>query len=141
MTIVGDWFMVLWGGAISAVTIYDVWRGWRTKQWSTTTARILDVTPRYHKARLGSYLPGVRYQYTVDGQDFVGARFRFGARTFRSEGSARKAVGDIPVGKELPIRYDPQRPSNSVLHAGIDGSAVMWLVLGLAVLAFGIAQV
>ena len=136
----GIWFAVLWGGGVSALMLYEMWRDWCAKRWSTTTGRVLEAGTRYHKARRGGYLPSVRYEYSVDGQLFVSERLRFGGVTLRSERAAKSSLGPITMGADVTVRYDPRRPNQAVIQVGILASDILWLLAGLAVLAFGLAQ-
>jgi hypothetical protein len=67
----------------------------------------------------------VTYRYTVGGQLFVNDRVRFGPQPQRASiiPASGHPIADTavaqqyPVGRRVPVRYNPRRPQASVLHA------------------------
>jgi hypothetical protein len=61
------------------------------------------------------YAPEVTYRYTVDDTDFIGETIQ-STRVGFSETEAREIAGRYPVGAEVKVRYDPQRPWSCMLE-------------------------
>jgi Protein of unknown function (DUF3592) len=94
------------------------------------------------------YRAQVIYAYRVNGVHFEGRRVRFGApKRERVKDHVQDLVSRYPAEQPVQVRYDPERPADSVLELGIDplwrqaiAFSVVTLVLGLglgAVMLFG----
>jgi len=69
-----------------------------------------------------SYRPEVTYRYSVNGQEFVASRTRFGDRLELSwSAPAVRVVRRYPVGAVIPVHYDPDDPADAVLEPGVNG--------------------
>ena len=85
------------------------------------------------------YTPSVLYRYTVGAQEFEGNRLRFGWLTFNSSSAAQGVLAAYPVGRQLPVRFDPSNPATSVLEvAAANKNATVAIVFGGLMLAFGL---
>ena len=66
------------------------------------------------------YRAQVVYAYRVNGVHFEGKRVRFGApKRERVKNSMQDVVLRYPVEKPVQVRYDPERPAESVLELGV----------------------
>jgi hypothetical protein len=79
------------------------------------------------------YAPDVTYRYTVDDTDFIGETIQ-STRVGLSETEAREIAGRYPVGAEVDVRYDPQRPWSCMLELS-PGAGRGRIVVGAACLA------
>ena len=85
------------------------------------------------------YRAQVIYAYRVNGVPFEGKRVRFGApRRERAKNNMQALVSRYPAEQPVQVRYDPERPADSVLELGVDPLwrqavvfSVVTLVLGL----------
>ncbi|MFN2215995.1 MAG: DUF3592 domain-containing protein [Anaerolineales bacterium] len=69
-----------------------------------------------------SYYPAVEYTYQVGGQQFSGKRLSFGGLiTTGNYGKVQEKLQKYPVGGQVPVFYDPQNPSDSVLEREAGG--------------------
>lgn len=60
--------------------------------------------------------PRIKYRYTVAGKEYIGDQYDF-ADISSSDGSyAHKAVSENPPGKTVTVYYDPNDPSDAILH-------------------------
>ena len=85
------------------------------------------------------YTPSVLYRYTVGAQEYEGNRLRFGWLTFNSTSAAQGILAAYPVGRQLPVRFDPANPATSVLEvAAANKNAMVGIVFGGITLAFGL---
>ena len=80
--------------------------------------------------------PEVNYTYRAEGQTYSGERLNFFRLNTTSLRGARRVLAHYPVGQSVPVHYDPQQPSRSVLQVGLGLSWPLWL-LGAASLVLG----
>src|SRR5438552_1499590 len=65
-----------------------------------------------------SYRAVVQYQYQVADRAYTGDRLAFGSRNmYGGYGGAQRTLQRYPAGTQLQVRYDPNKPQNSVLEA------------------------
>ena len=104
-----------------------------------TKATMDGLASREWDAVSGSWdpdLPGV-YRYRVADSVYAGSREQFGAIPALSAlppsaGAADRAGGSSEL---LEVHYDPSNPSESVLHAGVQRSALLFAGGGVLLLA------
>ena len=128
LTLVGVW-LLLWG-----------WLGLRLVRraggWPTTPGRILtsDITT---VDRLGrdSFLPRLRYRYTVDGTEYQGSRLSFRIYTYPHR--AILAAYHYPAGDLVTVHYNPAAPDRSVLDLDVGPRPWVHITLGAALCVIG----
>jgi len=79
-----------------------------------------------------SYSPEVTYTYTVDNVNMENDTIKFGENSYSSSRKADGIASNYPVGKNVIVYYDPEKPDQSVLEPGV--SAGSYIVLGIGVL-------
>lgn len=62
-----------------------------------------------------TYVPAIRYSYAVDGTSHEGETVQFGLKNLPMR-HAQALVDRFPVGKAIPVSYDPADPKTSVLE-------------------------
>ena len=74
--------------------------------------------------------PRLKYNYLVNGQNFVGDRLSYLGTGLLDSLSARRLVQERPVGQEVDVFYNPHRPDDAVLERQLDGGplflALFW---------------
>ncbi len=76
----------------------------------------------------------ISYEYTVDGQTYIGQRaYFFQALTISRESEELKER--YPVGSEFTIYYDPHQPDRAVIHKELQWLRLLWW--GLVVSCLG----
>ena len=138
-------FMLLFVGFWTLITgVFDcmmVWGAYRQTQalgYPTAPGVI-----RHSKVTTNSDSEGttygvdVKYAYWVDGREFTGEQYRYNQMS-SSDDNAKRVVASLPVGKELPVYYNPDDPSDAVLKTGIEGSD---LFMALFMMPFNIVMV
>lgn len=118
---VHDWRM---GGAAFAMDILSL---------ATNTG------PQTRYAR--SFTPVIGYRYELGGRTYEGNRLRFGIVKTASASAAAAMLAPYPVGAQIPVRFNPQRPEESVVepvatrtHIGPMIFAPILIVVGLVIL-------
>jgi flagellar basal body-associated protein FliL len=119
-----------------------------SRNWPMTTGKILaaGIEPRQSHTGSGystSYYPVVQYEYTVNGQRFLGNRITFGMQVgYGWTGMAQKQIAGYTAGSNVAVFYDPNEPSNAVLErTGGTSSRILWIVaiVILVILAITVA--
>jgi hypothetical protein len=140
LKIAGGLFFLV-GGIWTAVSMREeVVDGVASAGWPTAPATITraDVgSKRASSGRRGRdtthYFPVVEYSYTVHGQSYTGARYRFSPETSTDRDDAQRLLAQLQSADPVLVRYKPADPSTSVLVPGI---GAWWYVLfGGAILA------
>ncbi|NLE44237.1 MAG: DUF3592 domain-containing protein [Chloroflexi bacterium] len=71
-----------------------------------------------------AYYPAVEYVYQVGNQVFTGKRIAFGGITAQSSPSrAETTLESYPLGGQVNVYYDPEKPSDAVLERTAEGFA------------------
>jgi hypothetical protein len=98
-------------------------------QWPVAegVVRAAEVIKRTSKSddEFDSYLPKLRYAYTVNGVGYEGDVIRIGLQDlgYFQEKQACDHLARYPVGAAIAVRYDPQNPQSAVLEIGQVGAA------------------
>jgi hypothetical protein len=71
--------------------------------------------------------PDIEYTYRIKQTEYRGNQVSAGG--LRVGGMAGQWVGRYPVGKQVPVHYDPKDPSVAVLEPGLP-SGVQWIYVG-----------
>jgi len=79
-----------------------------------------------------SYSPEITYTYTVDNVDQNNNTIKFGENSYSDSGKADRIAATYPVGKNVAVYYDPEKPGRSVLEPGV--SAGSYIVIGIGVM-------
>lgn len=118
-----------------------------SKDWPSVTGSIITsevINSRRSKGTM--YSPKVAYSYIVEGKHLENSALDNGAAWSSSNSSTSYAiVNKYSQGSRVPVYYNPQNPSQSVLETGIP-SSLTWayrgglvaLVLGLLVVLSGV---
>jgi Protein of unknown function (DUF3592) len=118
------------------------------KRWPLAKGRVLSSTVEQYKTIAGAgdfgstrthmtlYRPSIVYEYEAAGQRFKGDRiaqspgFNRGVPIF-----AEKTVQRYPSGSAVDVRFNPKRPSESVLEPRVPAGWIFVLVIAVALLA------
>jgi len=73
----------------------------------------------------------VEYEYWVRGQRYVGKRVTFSDGTIRTDKQLDALISRCRAPEKLTVYFDPRKPSESVLFAGIGIGTFTPLLLGL----------
>jgi hypothetical protein len=112
-------------------------------QWPVAAGMVLaaEVIKRASKSddEFDSYLPKVRYAYSVNGIGYEGDVVRIGLEDlgYFQEKQACDHLARYPVGAATAVRYDPQNPQSAVLEIGQVG-ATRYLFAGTLLAGVGL---
>jgi hypothetical protein len=78
------------------------------------------------------YYPLVKYEYTLNGQDYTSDRLAFGGRkTFKRHDQAAQEMAHYPVGKAVTLHYNPADPGEAVLETKQVIGSRLSMILGV----------
>ena len=125
--------LVLMYGMMVSVRIH------RARAWPIVKGTIIASEERSVDGRYGpTFRNDIRYSYRVGGEEWEGTRAHFLGSAYTStvfsEPGAAYAVGDV-----VDVHYDPAIPSHAVLKVGPAFGAGAIAVIGLLLLAMGVA--
>ncbi len=119
------------------------------QRWPTTGGRITlsqveefkllnkDSKRRRRRTTRTAYMPIVEYSYSVGGRDYLSRSVWADTEVSGSRGYAEKIAAKYQTGAVVVVHYDPEKPQRAALETG--GGWVHWLMLVLALIAFGVA--
>ncbi|WP_162459019.1 DUF3137 domain-containing protein [Desulfosarcina ovata] len=110
-------------GIVIAVFSYSAYQtSLASKSWPTVSGSIIqsEIKKRTstsgegtNKKKTVKEYPNVTYQYLIDGKTY-----KSGKLSFSSTGNAKQVVARYPVGKRVPVYYNPEKPKQAVLIPG-----------------------
>jgi hypothetical protein len=85
-----------------------------------------------------SYTARVAYTYLVGGETYSGHNIAFGfSPSYSSEAKAQADAARYPVGSQVPVYYNPDKPADAVLQRQASGSKV-GVILGVVFIVVGV---
>jgi hypothetical protein len=136
-----------WWKAIAAVLVaLGAWVAWVFRMarvstaWPSTPGRVLAVWyDEHHNDEIGdSFVPRIRYAYTVRGRHFEGHRLWYRVAPLRDHRESMHALRDISAGDAIDVHYDPARPQRAVLFPGADTGNLLDLFALVARVVMGV---
>jgi len=82
------------------------------------------------------FMPVIEYTYTAKGRSYTSRTLHHNTEVGGSLDWAEKTADRYPVGKIVPVYYDPDKPSRAALEFG---SGIGYVLLVLALLALAVA--
>lgn len=124
-----------WLSLVAGILCLLVWMGMRgeaaeSEHWPTTAGVITRMNVSEHTDRDGSRTKhlDVRYKYAVNGREFEGDRVGVGT-SYDTDAVAQA----YPVGKQVLVFYNPEKPADAVLQTGASGTTI-WALGGFGLL-------
>jgi hypothetical protein len=128
------------GVVVVLTTLFDLYRALACRSWSTTqgvitmaSAEIISAYQQTRKLHSTKNQTLFYYDYTVNGEKYLGARIFFGDTflSLFSFAAAKSAITKYKEGQTVTVYYNPNNPANSVLEPGVKWQALAALVLGV----------
>ena len=113
--------------------------GSASQSWPTVDGQIISssVESSYSSGSSSArHYPIVEYEYSVEGESFTGDRISFAQQSYSDYKSADVVTKRYSVGRTVPVFYDPEDASNSVLEPGKSGSRWYLIGIGIVIAAF-----
>ena len=124
-------FLLILGAFLAWLSIrmcVEVYNGSRATAWPTAEGLVTSsnvkvetkTSGRRIKRKTTYYEPVITYEYKVDGKQYQGDRVSFSPFKTTDRNEAYEFSHDFITNPEINVRYDPAKPSESVLLAGIE---------------------
>lgn len=85
------------------------------------------------------YGPEIEYEYEASGQQITGKNIKIGitGSSATDKTYAERYLAKYPVGKTVPVFFDPSKPQDSILEPGPSGLTYAGLAIGLFFMVIG----
>ncbi|MDX2493757.1 MAG: DUF3592 domain-containing protein [Desulfuromusa sp.] len=120
-------FLVLLAGIIIlGYGLWNVYRGYESKTWPTTTGTI--ITSRIAgSTRIIGRKAFIKYDYLVDNKSYTSQLVSYTWKCVDYAGSM-EILREFPQDKQVVVYYNPSDPNDAVLRTAISGR-ISWLFL------------
>jgi len=137
--VAGAWVVV--GVFFVLVGVVALKDGLASRGWDAVSGEIIESRFTLARSQRVRWLVEIRYRYTVEGLTYEGDRFGFWKDwTFSSQRAAERVVTMYPKGRIVTLFVSPLDRSLAVIEPGVGWRAVMPVVVGSLLAAFGIAS-
>lgn len=90
------------------------------RRFATTTGVIIASKMDSHKSdHSTTYSANIRYRYIVAANTYVGTQYAYGMASTSEQDYISGILANHPVGKEVPVYYDPTNPSEAILRLNV----------------------
>jgi hypothetical protein len=126
--LVALWGFVFW--LIDVQGVEALMRQHAAESFPSTQGTVLHSRVTTTRGSKGSihYHVSIVYQYVVDGETYVGGRYRYDGHP-GNEGVVNAVVGSHPAGSAVDVYYNPMDPRDTVLSPTVDAQDVYILFL------------
>jgi hypothetical protein len=123
--------------ASATAAAYSTYQGWRSQSFIQAEGVITGNDVSRSRRRTGesrrrrdraSYFH-VEYEYTLNGQRYVGDRIEAGTFGLTRGDDLKRFGSQFPIGKQVPVFVDPADPQTAVLVRGRSGISTLLYVL------------
>jgi len=114
-------------------------QGWPSTQGQVTDSHVSrSVSTDSDGDTSTSFSARVEYTYQIGGQVYTGHNIAFGFNpSYSNQSKAQADAARYPVGSQVPVYYDPSKPSDAVLERQSSGSNV-GMILGIIFIVIGV---
>ncbi len=134
----GSIFLTLFFGLFLAVGVGILGYGVRSyhfgkqaEQWPITPGTITASDFTVNSDDDGTtYAAKIAYIYNPDGVERAGKTIAFGYSGSSGESYHREIYKALPIGAQVAVRYDPNKPDRAVLSHGVNRSIIFLLIFG-----------
>jgi hypothetical protein len=108
-------------------------------EWPQVPGVVLssEIESTRQKGKL-KYWAAVSYEFEVKGEKYSGSTISFDSHRSSQRHDFEKVIAKYPVGKEVPVYYDANKPENNVLQPGITFGTRVPQFLGFVLMGVGL---
>lgn len=130
-------FIFVIGGPISGFFLGRIFLEARS---SSTWPSVLGTITRAQvgETEVQRYFADVTYSYRIRGTEFTGSRIRASDGEYSVRDGAVQAIGELQVGQQVNVYYNPADPRQSVLQAGAGFQEYALLLVPVAMFCVGL---
>ena len=132
---------ILAGGIVAGFGVRNILNAHESRNWPHTDGTIVysEVERRSGSKGGSSYSPGIKFQYSIQGQKYEGDIVAFGMKSVSAgRGFAERFVKKYPKGKDVRVFYNPSEVSKSVLEPGLSKRSFILFAFGISFMLVGI---
>ena len=132
---------ILAGGIVAGFGVRNILNAHESGIWPHTDGTIVysEVERRSGSKGGSSYSPGIKFQYSIQGQKYEGDIVAFGMKSVSAgRGFAERFVKKYPKGKDVKVFYNPSEVSKSVLEPGLSKRSFILFAFGISFMLVGI---
>ncbi len=132
--------LIITGIGMIGVWIYLFLRALSTKNWASTTGKIIkgEVINSGTSSGSNSWSPTIKYLYSINDNQFEGDRIKTIVSSYSSTKQAQKELDKYPVNSSVKVYYNPDKPADSVIIPGVAKGIFGILAGGLVLSIVGI---
>ena len=130
----------------SGLGAWGCYQGWRTLEWPTTGATILQSDARQvHSERRQDgqtvtdtrHTVSIRYSYAANGREYLGEGIQPFSYGMQNSAAARDQAERYRPGTAARVAYNPDNPAEAYLEPGPSSVSMMLLAVGAILTAAG----
>lgn len=130
------WVFLFAGIAVLGWGIWNSLEAFSSRSWPYVEGKVIQSQVASYQSESDEgtttmFYPYLRYNYSVEGQQFTGDKLDMGEYSSSNPNYAEEVVVRYPVGKPVRIYYDPAHPETAVLQPGFTSGLLIPLGLGL----------
>jgi hypothetical protein len=132
---------ILAGGIVAGFGVRNILNAHESRIWPHTDGTIVYSEVERSTGSKGdsSYSPGIKFQYSIQGQKYEGDIVAFGMKSVSAgRGFAERFVKKYPKGKDVKVFYNPSEVSKSVLEPGLSKRSFILFAFGISFMLIGI---
>ncbi|MBI2499233.1 DUF3592 domain-containing protein [Candidatus Woesearchaeota archaeon] len=131
-TIIGKIIFIIIGLIFFISAIINILRGYSSKNWPSVQGKIIhsDIQIQRDIRHGPNYSPTILFEYFINGTKYFSNRISFGGTSTGLIGIQRILI-KYPVGSDVLVYYNPQKPQISILEPGITFSIIIFLLVGI----------
>ena len=132
---------ILAGGIIAGFGVRNIVHAYESRNWPHTNGPVVYSEVERHSGRKrgSSYSPSIKYQYSIQEQQYEGDMIAFGMKNVSAgQGFAERFVKKYPQGKDIQVFYNPLEISESVLEPGLSKRSFILFAFGMSFMLGGI---
>ena len=134
---IGRIIFIIIGLVFSITAIVNIVRGFSSKNWPTVQGKIISSDIQIQRdIRQTNYSPAILFEYFINGAKYFSNKLSFSGTSSRLI-SIQRALVKYPVGTEVLVYYNPQKPQIAVLEPSVTFSAIIFLLVGITLTIVG----
>jgi len=117
--VIGWGAMALFAASLVLIEVNNIRKNFDASSWPTVGATIISSEPKQGCGKGSSYTPRVRYQYTVNGRQYLGEVLAYSMFDCGGFEEMKARTDAYPRGAQVQAHVNPAHPSDAVLVAGV----------------------
>jgi hypothetical protein len=124
------------GLALIGWTIFSYRKAQEALSWPTASGKILSSALRHEDGEISGYVSEISYKYQAYGVHHIADVRQFGGTSISSKMQAQRIVEQYPIGREITVYFNPNKPAQAVLEPG----KIDWVtaVIGVGFVVIGL---